>query len=144
MYIISKYSSTGNLLDLDRLSIEKRFKNPEKILDRKRLELAATIERLNALSPKHKLSESKSNLDKIDYRLHTSYENNLTSINNKHRILNEKLILLNPLSILDKGYSVTYKDGLSLKSVDHVEVGDIITTKLSKGTMKSKVLEKEN
>ena len=69
--------------------------------------------------------------------------NRITKLSNNHKLLNEKIIILNPLSILDKGYSVTYKGDELIKDVDNVNVGDIITTKVSKGTIKSKVVEKE-
>jgi exodeoxyribonuclease VII large subunit len=57
-----------------------------------------------------------------------------------------KLEALNPLSILKRGYSVTAKfpDGVILKDVNMLKVGDTVETKLGKGKFKSKVEEVTN
>ena len=60
-----------------------------------------------------------------------------------YHILNEKLNLLNPLAVLSKGYSVTYKDDLIVKSINDVNDGDIVTTRVSDGVITSKVINKE-
>ncbi len=54
-----------------------------------------------------------------------------------------KLEALNPLSILKRGYSVTARmpDGLILKDISVLKVGDMVETKLGKGKFKSRVEE---
>ena len=54
--------------------------------------------------------------------------------------LENKVRLLNPLSILDRGYSVTQRaDGTVVRSVQEVEPGDELTTRLADGTLTSTV-----
>ena len=50
-------------------------------------------------------------------------------------MLLNKLNLLNPLSVLSKGYSVVNKDGKAVKDIKDVKVKDKINIKLHKGTI---------
>lgn len=64
----------------------------------------------------------------------------------KSRDLSEvsgKMGALSPLSVLERGYSITFKNGEALKNVSDVLPGDTIETKLSVGSVKSRV-EKVN
>lgn len=54
---------------------------------------------------------------------------------------NEKIINLNPLLILSRGYSITYKDDKILKSKNDLQIGDEVTTNLSDGIFKSIIKE---
>jgi len=49
---------------------------------------------------------------------------------------------LNPEGILKRGYSLTFINNQLIKSLEGVEVGDIVTTKLAKGRIESKVEKK--
>jgi exodeoxyribonuclease VII large subunit len=55
----------------------------------------------------------------------------------------EKLSSLNPLSILARGYSVTFKmpEGKIIKDTKFIKVGETIKTKVHKGEIVSKVTE---
>lgn len=47
--------------------------------------------------------------------------------------------LLDPQNILKKGYSITYHNGKAVKSIDEIRSGDIISTQLNNGSIKSTV-----
>jgi exodeoxyribonuclease VII large subunit len=47
--------------------------------------------------------------------------------------------LLDPVNVLKRGYSITYLEGRSLKEARGVEKGDVLTTKLNKGLITSRV-----
>lgn len=52
------------------------------------------------------------------------------------------LSALSPLSVLTRGYSMTFDaDGKTIESPDHIRVGDEITTKLHLGEIKSRVIK---
>jgi len=58
--------------------------------------------------------------------------------------LNEsKVRLLNPDNILKRGFSLTLKDGLIVKSVRSLQVNDNIETRLADGRIKSTIIKKE-
>ena len=62
-------------------------------------------------------------------------------IDKKLEILIKSLKLLNPLSILEKGYSVITKDDKVINNKDNLNKNDIIDIKLYKGNIKAKVME---
>lgn len=53
----------------------------------------------------------------------------------------DKLNLLNPLNILSRGYSISYFNDKTLKSVKSVRKNDLIDIKLTDGFIKTKVME---
>jgi len=57
----------------------------------------------------------------------------LNVFNNTYELYLNKLNLLNPLNVLSKGYSVTSKDGKTIKSIKEVKVNDKIDIRLSNG-----------
>ena len=57
------------------------------------------------------------------------------------KLLTEKLEILNPLSIMDKGYAINKIDGKVISDINKVNKGDIITTTLKNGEIKSEVIE---
>jgi len=63
-----------------------------------------------------------------------------------YNLLTSKLEAFNPLAILKRGYSVTTKlpEGIILKDIGLLKVGDTVETKLGKGKFRSKVEEIEN
>ncbi len=63
--------------------------------------------------------------------------------NNNYELLLNKLNLLNPLNVLSKGYSVSIKNGKSIKSIKEVNVKDVINIKLYEGNIDA-VVERIN
>jgi exodeoxyribonuclease VII large subunit len=61
-------------------------------------------------------------------------------------LLSHKLEALSPLSILNRGYSISARlaDGKIIKEVDDIKIGDKVETKLGKGKFTSKVEEIAN
>lgn len=53
----------------------------------------------------------------------------------------EKLISLNPLRTLSRGYSLTFKDGKTIKSVNELKIGENVETIFNSGRVISKVEE---
>jgi exodeoxyribonuclease VII large subunit len=51
--------------------------------------------------------------------------------------LSGKMITLNPLGVLERGYSITFKEGKPLKGAGQAAPGEKITTKLANGVLES-------
>ena len=68
-------------------------------------------------------------------------ENMLFSHQQRFGLAFNKLELLNPLSILDKGYSVVTKNNVVIKSYKDLKVDDIINIKLKNGNINACVKE---
>ena len=56
-------------------------------------------------------------------------------------LVNEKLKVLNPLSIMEKGFSVVYKDAKIVKSKNDLALGDVVELKFIDGSKKAKITE---
>ena len=65
----------------------------------------------------------------------------LERTNTKFSNLINKLELLNPLSVLSKGYSVTYKDDKVIKDASKLKKNDSVTIRLYNGLFEAKVEE---
>ncbi|MDH3982207.1 MAG: exodeoxyribonuclease VII large subunit [Kiritimatiellaceae bacterium] len=62
----------------------------------------------------------------------------------KLQALENQLRMLNPLAVLGRGYSLTCKaDGSVVRSIDDVEVDEVVVTQLTDGKVVSNVTEKE-
>lgn len=109
-------------------------------------ELYNKVENLNKqlslLSPVKIISDNENKLSMLNNNLNVVYNNiiNKNDINVNHFI--DKLILLNPLNLMKKGYSITYKDNKVITSVDLLDINDEITVKFQDGNINAKVTRK--
>jgi len=58
------------------------------------------------------------------------------------KLLEQRCKALDPLLLLKRGYSITLKDGKIVRDVATLTDGDVIETRVQKGTVKSKVIKK--
>lgn len=91
---------------------------------------------LNILDSKNARFDSLPSLDTGIIRLLKNKQSQLAQIS-------ARLINLNPLAVLSRGYSVTYagSEKKALKSIQGLKKGDILETKLDKGVIISQVEE---
>jgi len=78
-----------------------------------------------------------------DSTVRTLHALRLTVESRRHDVkrLNVQLRSLNPLAVLDRGYSVTRgKDGLAIRSASEVKKGEVLSTQLAKGSVESEVI----
>ena len=132
----------------------------ENILENRKLALDSLLIRLDSASPKNKLSNYQVKLDNVIHRyrllnmgkliednlilihnLETSMgKTSLAMINDSDKDLDgkiNKLILLNPLNVLSKGYSLTYLDKTLIRKASQVKENDKLRIKLSDGEIKA-------
>lgn len=83
----------------------------------------------------------KQNIDLYFEKLNNMMNYRLERINTKFSNLINKLELLNPLSVLSKGYSVTYKDDKVIKDASKLKKNDSVTIRLYNGLFEAKVEE---
>lgn len=60
----------------------------------------------------------------------------------KFGLYSQKLEVLNPLKILNRGYSIAFKNGRVIKTADDINIDDNVNIKLSKGILRCKVLSR--
>ena len=126
-------------------SIKNSFviKNPKVIFENKKQDLDLKLEKINRLIY-DKVNFYKIRLEKYksNYILNNPknlYEKQQIKLNN----LIEKLEIINPLSVLKRGYSLTYKENIIVRSINDVNKNDLLNVKISDGSLKVSVVEKE-
>ena len=99
--------------------------------------------KLIANSPKGKIKENSRKLSELETKLKFLMDRKFVSRNNELIRNTELLSAFNPLSILSKGYSLTYKDDKIIKSADRVDVGDEIKIKFENSQITATVIERK-
>ncbi len=135
--------------------------NPIRLYEMKEQKIDNLYDRLNSYminyieTSKHILEKYKSNyiLNNPKVLYETKYDklkllkdnlnNNINLFidnkNNKIDRLKLKLELLNPESVLDKGYSIIYKDNKVLKDIDLININDDINIMVKNGSINASV-----
>ncbi|MDZ7775325.1 MAG: exodeoxyribonuclease VII large subunit [Bacteroidales bacterium] len=70
--------------------------------------------------------------------------NQIKGARNHLEATEDKMHLLNPENILKRGYSLTIKDGKAVSSSKQVSKGDMVTTRLFKGSFESEIKTKND
>ncbi len=74
--------------------------------------------------------------------LKTSLKNEFKIKENKLQSYEEKARLVDPMQVLKRGYSLTYKNGKLIKSIIKLKEGDQLQTQLADGKIESKIIKK--
>ena len=117
------------------------LKNPMSMYEVKEQKLDSLIDTLNKDINKV-LSDKDNNLNKIKMSVILQNPYNLIKDKKiKFDLLVNTLKLVNPLGILDKGYSLVEANGKIIKSSKDVLVSDLIDIRLHEGSIKAEVRE---
>lgn len=125
-----------HLLDLKDSYV---LKNPLAVYEIKEQKLSNLIDILNnTITNKLTNAKLKYNHIKENYILNNPDEL-LKKKKHDYTLILNKLEILNPISILSKGYSVVSKDDKTISNIDNISKGDLLNIKLYKGSIKAKV-----
>lgn len=162
--------ATPNVIDIkSQIADTKSYllKNMNRIFNEKETNLVHIVNRLDAQNPIIKLNNtsekisllnknlenlfakyidnSKSKLDLYTSLLNPKFKQIYENKFNRFSLNTEKLKALNPLAIMDKGFSVAINNGNVVKSINDVKTNDNIDLKLKDGIINAKVMGvKEN
>ncbi|MBQ7641140.1 MAG: exodeoxyribonuclease VII large subunit [Acholeplasmatales bacterium] len=115
------------------------------ILNENKMRLMNYDKIIESRNPKSVLKHKKELLNNNSLRLNMFIHNILTNKKHQFDILKTSLDSLNPLSIMDKGYSINRINDKILTNINDVKCGDTLVTELKNGKVISKVMEvKEN
>jgi exodeoxyribonuclease VII large subunit len=101
----------------------------------KRVNMAISIQSV----VKHTLTERKNKFPELERRIHNSVRAKLKTEEAKATWLSDKLHLLNPERLLERGYSITLSNGKIVRSISGLTAGQKLETRLSDGTVESVV-----
>ncbi|MEW6586880.1 MAG: exodeoxyribonuclease VII large subunit [Nitrospirota bacterium] len=92
------------------------------------------------------MHETTQNIDRNNNRLGLAVNSIVTGIRmlflqqeNRIKHFDHAVGLLDPINVLKRGYSITYFKGKAIKDTEDLHEGDIIETKVCKGTFRSRV-----
>ena len=113
--------------------------------ENKKQKLDILIDNLNkTLLKKYDNAKHKFEILKTNYILNNPnllYKDKIIKLDN----LIEKLELINPLGVLKRGYSLTYKDNKVVKDINDVKLGNNLLIKIHNGEINTTVIDvKEN
>lgn len=150
---------------LNKLESSHAFETPEKIyrpflerlnhtqmqlesvtqmyLMKKNNELQRVHSIIKTYSPKHNIQHNRNKLDYLVKSL-TKSSNHLLYKEKDHYIsIVRALEALNPLSVMSRGFTITYKENQLVKSVSEITIDDELKIKFSDGQINAKVISKE-
>ncbi|WP_052896805.1 exodeoxyribonuclease VII large subunit [Escherichia coli] len=98
------------------------------------------LQRLNQQPPQPRIHRVQSRIQHLEHRLAEHVHSRLSAMRERFGNAVTHLEAVSPLSTLARGYSVTtVTDGKVLKKVKQVKTGDVMTTRLEDGWVKSEV-----
>ena len=124
---------------LDNLKTSYVLKSPLAIYEQKEEKLTNLVNMLNTIIT----NNLQYSLNKLEYIKQNYVLNNpeclFVDYRNKFNLLLSKLELLNPISVLSKGYSVVKYQNKILKNSKDINKGDIINIRLHQGELEAKI-----
>ena len=114
------------------------------ILNEAKMRLSNYDRMIEARNPKTILKHKRDILNNDTIRLNMLIHNVLVKKKHEFDILKNSLDNLNPLAIMDKGYSINKVNGKIITDVKDVNVGDTLESEFKNGKVVSKVVEVRN
>lgn len=109
------------------------------------MRLANIDKRIENNNPIHTLQHKKEILAAYTQSLTILMQQTLSEKKHYFEIIRQRLEAVNPLSIMNKGYSINSIDGEIITDVHKARIGDILETQMQNGKILSKIIEvKEN
>lgn len=125
--------------------VEIMQKHIKQKIENAKLYIANIDRRIDALNPLVRLKHHRELVEKMIHQIRLLTEQRLLEKKSYYRLLEGKLQVLNPLSIMDKGYSISMVNGQIISDATKIKKDDVMTTRLKNGVIMSKVIEvKEN
>ncbi|MBU1006001.1 MAG: exodeoxyribonuclease VII large subunit [Candidatus Omnitrophica bacterium] len=144
-------SAVGHEVDwtISDFVADKRAPTPSVAAEMVIIKKSDLLEKLDAIEkqlkdyPLEAVKELEQRVDELEKDLSLRFRHYMELKEENFKSLSEKVEILSPLSILSRGYSVSFKmPGREiLKNVSSLKKGDAIETRLSKGIFRSKIEE---
>lgn len=99
--------------------------------------------RLSNQSPALRLERQRSRLESVAAELDKHWQRTFDERDNRLSIAERSLAAVSPLAVLERGYSVTLKDGKPVRSATDLNAGDELETRLHEGQVRSRVEDTE-
>ena len=146
-YTVRLANSLNNIYELAKGNYTKIVKsniiaNPEKILETRKLKLIYLEDKLVAYKPAKQIEFYYDTIKNYQIRLSQIITNLLKENQNRFNNQIDKLELVNPLSIMKKGYTITKQDNQIKKSIKEINESKTITVDFHDGSLDCKINKK--
>ena len=91
-----------------------------------------------------RLADARRHFDILSQNMQPLLERKMLSENHRVDMLQLRLKALDPEFLLRRGYSITLKNGRSVRDASLLQAGDILQTRFAKGTIVSQVMKSES
>ncbi|MCF7926142.1 MAG: exodeoxyribonuclease VII large subunit [Candidatus Izimaplasma sp.] len=115
------------------------FHDPMRITEAMSNKLDYLTQKLKILAPIARIEQAKKDLVSLDKQLGNTYQDILNQKTNQFKYILNTLKHVNPLNIMEKGYSLTKKEGKIIKSINDITQGDLVDVNLKDGAFKAEV-----
>lgn len=122
-------------------NVDMLIKHLKNRFDQAKLYIANIDNRLDALNPMTKLRHHKEMMLQYFKQIGILMQQRLFEKKSSYQFLCGKLDALNPLAIMDKGYSISSVDGQIIEDVEKLSKDDLMTTQFKNGIVTSKIVE---
>ncbi|MBE6844909.1 MAG: exodeoxyribonuclease VII large subunit [Ruminococcus sp.] len=136
MVSVSKEQLEGNLRYYD----EKLKSCVMAVYEAYALRLDRLNDRLLRFSPKQKMDADIQKLDNLTRALKSAYARIISEKNSSCISAASKMEALSPVKVLERGYSLVYRDGNVITKSSELSAGDYIEIKMSDGVVRAKIL----
>lgn len=136
-----KNKLTNCFNEYNNLSNSYALKSFPMIIDRHLDNVISLEKRIENFKPINKINNYLDNLNNIYNNLNRFYLDKMNNCEYNLKTKIDKLILLNPLNIMSKGYSVTFQDNKVISNIDMVDSSKVLETKVLGGKIISTVNE---
>ena len=86
-----------------------------------------------------KISEAERHFEILSQNIQPILERKMLNESHRLQLLQQRIQAQDPELLLKRGYSITLKDGKSIRSASQLKAGDIIETRFAEGNIKSEV-----
>ena len=141
-YALSKFNQIINVYENKYISLYEKLKtlSPITMIEQKIEKIQQSKNYLN-LMLNHIISNNSNKFESINNNLHIKFQNRITNI--EDNIINniDKLILLNPLNVMKKGYSIAYQKDNVISSVKNLTLNEKLRVKMFDGEIETQILQ---
>lgn len=116
------------------------IRNFDNILETYQSYLDKLKQKLVFLSPENILVSSEKDVNQLTIDLNNLFKSSINLKEKELDFLIEKMIVVNPLNIMKKGYTLVYKDNKLIPSSTELKSEDVVDIKYHDGVVKAKIL----
>lgn len=111
-----------------------------RVVNFKREKFSSVAKRLELLSPSGRLAVEKKDLERVRVKLNQGIERIVQKRREALSVYSAKLVAINPLAVLSRGYSYTQREETVILSVNQIKSGDVVNIRFADGSASAEII----